>query len=66
MCEKFNSGRGCYICDTCRKTLWVGNEGATHPENRVFIYSTQPEDVVQTDKGFFCSEKCSLEYTEEL
>jgi len=59
MCEKFNSGLGGYICDSCRKLLWAGKDGSTKPEKRKYIYTTKPEDVVQVGDEFFCSQACA-------
>ena len=65
MCEKWNSGLGGYICDTCRVLLWAGHKGSERPENRHFIYSTNEEDVVQDGDKFFCSTECKDNYTED-
>jgi len=59
MCEKFNSGYGGYICDHCRVLLWAGRNGSENPENRRFIYSTKPEDIVELGGLFFCSQACA-------
>lgn len=57
MCERFNSGMGGYTCDGCDVLLWAGHNGAQNPQNRVFCYSTKPEDVIQIDNCFYCK-KC--------
>lgn len=58
MGEKFNSGNGGYLCDTCRRLLWAGFNGHEQPANRRWWYSSTAETVLVTSNYAFCSELC--------
>lgn len=62
MSEKFNSGYGGYICDTCRALLWAGRDGLINPHKRKYVYSSTEETVVIKDGLAFCSEECLKKY----
>lgn len=60
MSEKWNSGHGGYICDTCSVLLWAGHNGSERSENRLYCYRLAgPEEVVQAGDKFFCSNECA-------
>lgn len=66
MGEKFNSGMGGYICDSCRVLLWAGPGSLKDPLKRKFVYKATAETIVELEKGIFCSDICASKFKGHL
>ena len=58
MSQKFNRGRGAYLCDQCEKPIWSGHDGKYYETNRKFSFDVKREDVASWSGFYYCSKEC--------